>query len=541
MITGRIEGIADRFDAVIVGAGPVGLTLASEIRREDRRVLVIESGGLQPTATARALSEALVLDPTIHDDVRICVSRQYGGTSNLWTGRCLPYDRIDFEPRFDNAVWPIAFEDIENYYSKALAYANCGSGFYDEAEDSISDTRFAINHIERYCRDPKIFRARRKAIEADPNISIILNTTVVDFALDEGGVVTHIIARHKNGLSYRFSCKAVVLASGGLEAARLLLSMRRRRADLFGGKDGPLGRYYMGHLFGHLAELTFATDEMAKLFDYRLDGTDAYIRRRIVASDRLLEKGGLPNIAFWPDVPTLSDPRHESAFLSAAYLALSVGPLGRRLTPEVIRRHHAGKLNDLSGHLRNVARDPCDIARQLPVYLKNRYARRLKKPGFFVLNSQRTYRLAYHAEHYPDASSRVTLSDTVDASFLPRLSIDLKIPENNLAAVVRAHRVLVDWLENAGIGRLAFGGNDDLALSRLVNRARHGTHQIGITRMGSNRQDGVVDRNLKIFDLQNAYIASSSVFVTSSQANPTLTAMAFAVRLSEHLCRSNWI
>jgi choline dehydrogenase-like flavoprotein len=56
--------------------------------------------------------------------------------------------------------------------------------------------------------------------------------------------------------------------------------------------------------------------------------------------------------------------------------------------------------------------------------------------------------------------------------------------------------------------------------------------------MGANRHEAVVDRNLKVFDLKNLYVASSSVFPTSGQANPTLTAMAFSVRLAQHLIES---
>jgi choline dehydrogenase-like flavoprotein len=38
-----------------------------------------------------------------------------------------------------------------------------------------------------------------------------------------------------------------------------------------------------------------------------------------------------------------------------------------------------------------------------------------------------------------------------------------------------------------------------------------------------------------VFDVENLYIAGSSVFPTSGLANPTLTLVALSVRLGDHL------
>ena len=44
-------------------------------------------------------------------------------------------------------------------------------------------------------------------------------------------------------------------------------------------------------------------------------------------------------------------------------------------------------------------------------------------------------------------------------------------------------------------------------------------HHIGTAKMGSTKEAGVVDKNLKIFDLENIYISSSAVFPTSSNVD----------------------
>ena len=61
------------------------------------------------------------------------------------------------------------------------------------------------------------------------------------------------------------------------------------------------------------------------------------------------------------------------------------------------------------------------------------------------------------------------------------------------------------------------------------------SHHIGTTRMGISDNYGVVNRDCKVFGIENLFIAGSSVFPTSGFANPLLTSVALALRLCDHL------
>jgi choline dehydrogenase-like flavoprotein len=61
------------------------------------------------------------------------------------------------------------------------------------------------------------------------------------------------------------------------------------------------------------------------------------------------------------------------------------------------------------------------------------------------------------------------------------------------------------------------------------------SHHLGTTRMGDDTKTSVVDRDCRIHTLDNLYIAGSSVFPMGGYANPTLTIVALALRLAEHL------
>lgn len=65
-----------------------------------------------------------------------------------------------------------------------------------------------------------------------------------------------------------------------------------------------------------------------------------------------------------------------------------------------------------------------------------------------------------------------------------------------------------------------------------------GGHYIGTTRMGISLHESVVDMNCKVHDIDNLYLAGSSVFSAAGAANPTFTIVALAARLADHFSKS---
>ena len=62
-----------------------------------------------------------------------------------------------------------------------------------------------------------------------------------------------------------------------------------------------------------------------------------------------------------------------------------------------------------------------------------------------------------------------------------------------------------------------------------------GYHPSGATAMADSPDDGVCDRDLKVFGLNNLYVVSNSVFPHMGANPPTLTIIALALRLAAHL------
>jgi choline dehydrogenase-like flavoprotein len=53
--------------------------------------------------------------------------------------------------------------------------------------------------------------------------------------------------------------------------------------------------------------------------------------------------------------------------------------------------------------------------------------------------------------------------------------------------------------------------------------------------MSEDPRHGVVDKHCRVHGMTNLFIAGSAVFPTGGHANPTLTIVALAIRLADHL------
>jgi GMC oxidoreductase/FAD binding domain len=540
MISADLAGLnAGTADITVIGSGPAGITLALECARLGKSVLLFESGGNTASEEAQSLSHAIISDPGKHDDMAIAVARRFGGTSNLWGARCQPLDPIDFadRPAVIDAKWPIARKDILPFYDIACKYASCGNPVFTAAIEGLHLETSEVDpcRLERFSNRPAFQTAHKEALSSSKEVDIRLNSTVVDFELDEVGRINALVVAAPDRKRVKVTVKTVVLACGGLESTRLLLIIQRKHPDIFGGVDGPLGRYYMGHVIGEIADITFSTDEIDRAYDFFLDGNGSYARRRMVLSDATIRNQQLLNCAFWPIVPPVSDAAHGSSLLSLVYLAFAIGPVGRALVAEAIRIRHVPPGVPTLPHIRNVLLDVPRAAAYLPIFFHKRYFAEMRLPGFFIRNPGRRYGLSYHQEHIPDAASRVWLNEDVDALGMHQLTIDLKFCRGNAEALLRSHELLAAWLDRTNLGSLRYRHPKEELADAVLAQASHGTHQIGTARMGLDRRTAVVDQNLRTFDAGNLYVASSAVMPTSGQANPTLTIVALAARLASHL------
>lgn len=529
----------------VIGSGPAGLATALRLAGHGRRVLVLESGGLSPDPQAQDLSDAENLRPDNHYPPVTTVARRLGGTSNLWGGRALPYDPVDFEPRPWLSPelaegWPVSYDELAPYAGEASAFVAAGRPVYDEPLPAVeADPAFSFTALERWSNVQRSQVLHRKALEESPNLTVALGATVTGFEIVDGRIAALTVHLGSHG-PIRLAAKQVVLAGGGNESTRLLLSEQAKRPELFGGPQGPLGRFYMAHVNGQIADLIYDNEALHRGMDFHVDAHGSYVRRRFVPARDVQKAEHLPNIAFWPVVPPIADVQHRSGPLSAVFLGLSTKPVARHLLAEPIRIKHVGQppYRRLR-HMTNILRDPIRTVGFVPWFLWHNRMAKMRLPGFFLTNPAKRYGLEYHAEQLPDAESRVSLGTATDRLGMRRLCIDMRFSEADAAGVLRAHDVLEEWLTRNRLGRLDYRMPREERAAGVLAEAYHGTHQIGTIRMGTDRARAVVDGGLTSFDLPNLHVVSSAVLPSSGQANPTLTTIMLGMRLADRLARSD--
>jgi choline dehydrogenase-like flavoprotein len=131
-------------------------------------------------------------------------------------------------------------------------------------------------------------------------------------------------------------------------------------------------------------------------------------------------------------------------------------------------------------------------------------------------------------EQSPNAGSRVTLSPERDFFGQKRVVLDWQISPADEEALHRTLELLAQEVGKAGIGRMKL----DVGIR---GSWPGGNHHMGTTRMHPDPRYGVVDQDCRVHGLSNLYVAGSSVFPTSGAINPTLTIIALAERLADHL------
>ncbi len=523
-------------DICVIGGGPTGIVTALELSEKGFRVLLLETGGLRPSQDAQDLQRADNVNPDHHHDPCTTVARRLGGASNLWGGRCLPHDVIDFQhrPWVEQAAWPINGADLSPYLAKASQQLAVGEAFYRAPLPGVkADAAFSFDTLERWSTVQRMQVFHKPALEQTPSLYVALGTTALGFEYDEAGRITLVDAHIEGSGRGRISVSRVVLAAGGNESTRLLLSEQRKRPGLFAD---TLGRYYMGHVNGCLADINFDNGALHDGLDFHVDDHGSYVRRRIQPSAGTQEHHKLANIAFWPVVPEIADASHRSGPLSAVFLGLSFPPLGRRLLAEPIRLKHAGAppYRRLA-HFRNMLRDPLRTIGFAPLFLWKNKISKPRLPGLFLKNPAKRYGLEYHSEHLPSPDSRLTLSNETDRLGLPRLKIDIRFSDADAASVVRAHEAIGDWLTRNKLARLTYRVPAQERAQAVLDQAKHGAHQIGTIRMAASSDDGVVDGNCRLFGVPNLHVISTAVLRTSSHGNPTLTAVQLGLRLADQL------
>jgi choline dehydrogenase-like flavoprotein len=469
----------------IIGAGAAGIAIAREFRDRASRVCLLESGGFTPDGATQRLYGGVSLgqDYFLLSQAR---TRQFGGSTNCWMGICRPLDADDFEARdwIPHSGWPFDREALLPYYRRAQEVCRLGPFRYEGAEvSSPLLPQLALNDGDVVTRCFHIAPTRfgevyRDEITSAANIDTYLYANAVEIEPREGGrAVEHIHVKTLDGNDFRVRPGAVVLATGGIENARLLLASHRVQTAGFGNANDLVGRFFMEHPHTVAGEFIAVDSDRWGLY-------------------RQHRRGG-------------------------------VGVLGLLTLSEAARRRErlanftatVGGERPLVGFEGGISASAAAFARPR----RDAPAEALK----FAWSNE--------CEQIPNPESRVKLSHDRDALGMNRVTLTWRLTSQDKSSLRRSHEILARELGRSGIGRMkladALLADDDGWPADVIG----GRHHMGTTRMHADPKRGVVDGDGRVHGVENLFVAGSSVFPTSGSANPTLTVVALALRLADHL------
>jgi choline dehydrogenase-like flavoprotein len=507
-------------EVCIVGAGAAGITLAREFTHSGFRVILLESGGAElEQATQDLYAGSDIGRP--YDLFAASRLRYFGGTTNHWGGVwCDMPNSLDFEMRegVPYSGWPFSLSYLEPWYRRAQPVLKLGPYGY-----ALSDWGIAPSDIPEPFRGPhfgcQVLQqgpATRFGTEYGPelrqagNLSVYLHANALRFdASENGGAVRQVNVGVLPDGRFTVRARIYILAAGGIENARLLLLSESEAGVGLGNDHDLVGRFFMLHLeysggiivlTDPYADLTFQTGELGARYN-RLGPTRRFVSY-ISLSNKTKRQLKLPafRVRFqYPRIPELD-----------------------ALTRLIYRTDRGGDiLHDLGSVIRKFPAVATYIARRM-VYGRNR-------PPVPMASIP----LNCTSEQMPNPDSRIGLGKDLDAFGLRKVAVDWRLMAEDKRGMATGNRLLGAELGRGGFGRLQSTVPEDD--SEWPSDMRGDQHHMGTTRMQRDPRMGVVDENCRVHGVANLYVAGCSVFPTGGTFNPTLTIVALALRLADHI------
>jgi choline dehydrogenase-like flavoprotein len=507
-------------EVCIIGAGAAGITLAREFTNTSFRVILLESGGAEPEQATQDLYAGRVIGRP-YDIFPASRLRYFGGTTNHWGGVwCDMPSSLDFEMRegVPYSGWPFALSYLEPWYRRAQPVLKLGPYGY-----ALSDWGIALSDIPEPFRGPHFVcqvlqqgPATRFGPEYRPelrraqNLSVYLHANALRFdASDNGGAAQQLNVGVLPDGRFTVRARIYILAAGGIENARLLLLSESEVGIGLGNEHDLVGRFFMLHLeysggaivlTDPYSDLTFQTGENGAR--YKRLGSDRRFVSYIKLSDETKRQLKLPNMRWrfqYPRIPEVD-----------ALMQLI---------------HRTGHGADMLHNLGSVIRKFPDVA----TYIARRMVYGRNKPRAPMASIP----LNCTSEQMPNPDSRIGLGQDLDVFGLRKVVVDWRLTAEDKRGMATGDRLLGAELGRGGFGRLRSAVPEDV--SEWPSDMRGDQHHMGTTRMHRDPNVGVVDENCRVHGAANLYVAGSSVFPTGGTFNPTLTIVALALRLADHV------
>lgn len=518
------EGSELRSDLCIIGAGPAGITLASELRGAGLEVSMLVGAGFHEDRRDQKLYSGLNVGLQNYSPYA-SRSRRFGGATSRWGGMSRPLEAIDFEQRswIRHSGWPFSAGELSPHYRRAHGVAHLGPYDY-RVEPWVSPERSVLpvdeDRIElrtyRFANPLDLGAVYREKLEASPDVDVFFHAHAVELEVDEAARrLTGVRAMTSDGRGIRFVAGWYVLACGGLENPRLLLASNGVVPAGLGNEHDLVGRFFTDHPYFHAGWYEPCTGApncgLHVIWDHARAGADQPAVVAFALAEDVVRREQLNGATLY----LTRRPRHKT-------LPSYTGP-GRQ------------SLNALADGMFGPDELGLDSVRHVWRVLSGlpRVAASIVHQAVDIVRPTQRFALLSTLEATPNPESRVRLGKSRDRFGVPRIELDWRLNADDRRGLDRLFEVLRAEVARTGAGRFVENPTNDG--SGWPACMTGGMHHMSTTRMHADPRHGVVDADCRVHALPNLYVAGSSVFATGGVANPTLTIVALAIRLADHL------
>ena len=366
------------------------------------------------------------------------------------------------------------------------------------------DPRRVETVLSRY--HPQRFGERyARQLDRSHNLSVLLYATVTSIHLDDGkrfasGATVQTLA----GNRFAVTAKFFVLATGGIENARLLLLSNEDLPAGLGNQNDLVGRFFVDHIWYPNGMILPQDQDPAKV--------------QIYDEENPLEGG-------YGVRCHLALPESQTRELRIPQYRVELRVERSRWWFPAIRS--AARLKRFANSLELENLTSSDVLNVIgdPALVYDYMTGDDDAPYVYGFNN--------YVEQVPNPDSRVRLTGEKDALGQNKVELNWRLSQLDKDGIVQAQRLIAQEVGRLGIGRMhSFVPESE---ERILHGGYGGNHHIGTTRMHADPKQGVVDADCRVHGTENVFIAGSSVFPTSGYPNPTLTIVALALRLADRL------
>ncbi len=491
----------DNYDYCVVGTGIAGGTIIKYLVEKKYNVIVVEAGGNRHKSYD-------YINVGREFGLRSTISIQRGGTSNLWHGVLSMLDEIDFVKRnwINGSGWPIKYNELMPYYkdvAKLFGIEDFEYFFLNKLNTELKKDLKSIN-FSRDVLENKMFQQPLNILNFKSlisnlekkysNLKILSNSKACEFVIDKNKV-KFLKAGTKRGF-INIKAETFILASGALESPKILLNSNF--------KNKNIGKYLMDHPMGNLCQIKFKNPVKGQIYSAKKYKSKIAIKAGLTFLKKIQEDYNLPNHCFYfrPSFSEGIDNKSERVKLSL--LAFKDGKV---------------KLKDILFLFMNL-----NIVLQIIVY-KLSYNTTYKYADLFFVSEQTPYE-----------KSCVKLSENeIDEYGYKKALVNWVVSKFDEDSVEKCYEIL----KEKALSKNDYEFSHSFENINWRKNYTSAAHHVGTCRVGNSSDDGVVDRNLKVFGSDNLFICDGSIFRTAGNVNNGFTIAAFAKRLVDYLINKN--